>query len=197
VNEDVRVKMRRVPIVLVAVATIVLAACGSSGSTAKTKATGPTSTTAPPGPTAAPTTTAAAAPVVETATNATLGKLLVDTQGRTLYTLTNGGTPVACTGQCLTFWPPLLLPSGTTTASGSAGVTGLGTVAAAGGTQVTEKGAPLYRFSGDTAAGAANGEGIASFGGTWHVVTVSGTPGASTPNTTAASAPTTMGGYGY
>jgi predicted lipoprotein with Yx(FWY)xxD motif len=29
----------------------------------------------------------------------------------------------------------------------------------------------LYTFSGDTAAGQAHGEGIQSFGGTWHVVT--------------------------
>jgi len=28
----------------------------------------------------------------------------------------------------------------------------------------------LYTFSGDTAAGQTQGEGIQSFGGTWHVV---------------------------
>jgi predicted lipoprotein with Yx(FWY)xxD motif len=181
---------------LVAVAAIGLAACGSSSSTTATKpkATTPQATGSPT--TGSPTTSGAAA-VVDTAANAKLGQLLVDAKGLTLYTLTNAGTPVACTGQCLTFWPPLLLPSGTTTASGGAGVTGLGTVAGAGGTQVTEKGAPLYRFSGDTAAGSANGEGISSFGGVWHVVKASGTSGASAPDTTVAPSTTTMGGYGY
>jgi hypothetical protein len=76
-------------------------------------------------------------------------------------------------------------------------VTGLSTVSASGGTQVTANGLPVYRFSGDSAAGDANGEGISSFGGVWHTVQASGAgAGASTPDTTVA--PTTsMGGYGY
>jgi predicted lipoprotein with Yx(FWY)xxD motif len=36
--------------------------------------------------------------------------------------------------------------------------------------QLTLRGLPLYRFAGDSAAGEANGEGIKSFGGTWHAV---------------------------
>jgi predicted lipoprotein with Yx(FWY)xxD motif len=198
VNEDVRVKkMRRAPFVLVAVAAVALAACGSSGSTAATK---PKAT---PAPSSSQTTTTApgAAPVVEAATNAKMGQLLVDADGKTLYTLTNSGKAVACSGQCLQFWPALLLPSGTTSATGGAGVTGLSTVSASGGTQVAANGLPLYRFSGDSAAGDANGEGISSFGGVWHTVQASGAgagagTGASTPDTTVA--PTTsMGGYGY
>ena len=191
-NEDVRVKMRWAGFALVA--AVALAACGSSGSTAATK---PKATQAPSS-TEAPTTTAAgAAPVVETATNAKLGQLLVDAGGKTLYTLTNSGTAVACSGQCVQFWPPLLLPAGTTSATGAAGVTGLSTVSASSGTQVTANGLPLYRFSGDSAAGDANGEGISSFGGIWHVVKASGTSGASTPGTTLAPTTTSMGGYGY
>ncbi|MDQ1535529.1 MAG: hypothetical protein QOF28_3290 [Actinomycetota bacterium] len=189
-NEDVRVKkMRRAPFVLVAVAAVALAACGSSGSTAATK---PKATPAPSSSQAP-----GAVPVVEAATNAKMGQLLVDADGKTLYTLTNSGKAVACSGQCLQFWPPLLLPSGTTSATGGAGVTGLGTVAASGGIQVTANGLPVYRFSGDSAAGDANGEGISSFGGVWHTVQASGAgAGASTPDTTVA--PTTsMGGYGY
>jgi predicted lipoprotein with Yx(FWY)xxD motif len=199
VNSYVRVKkMRKAPFALVAVAAVALAACGSSGSTAATK---PKATPAPSSSQSPTTTAAGAAPVVETATNAKLGQLLVDADGKTLYTLTNSGKAVACTGQCLQFWPPLVLPSGTTSATGGAGVTGLGTVAASGGTQVTANGLPVYRFSGDSAAGDANGEGISSFGGVWHAVQASGASGASgagasTPDTT--NAPTTsMGGYGY
>jgi hypothetical protein len=58
----------------------------------------------------------------------------------------------------------------------------LGAVAGSGGQQVTENRAPLYRFSGDQAAGATNGDGINSFGGTWHVVKV-GTGGGATGST--------------
>jgi predicted lipoprotein with Yx(FWY)xxD motif len=131
-----------------------------------------------------------------------LGPLLVDAKGKTLYTLSNAGKPVACTGQCATFWPPLLVPSGTTTAQGGAGVTGLGLVPMNGGMQVTENGDPLYRFSLDKAAGQTNGEGIKSFGGTWHVAKTTsaapaGTPTpASTPTTAVTTVPATSGG-GY
>jgi predicted lipoprotein with Yx(FWY)xxD motif len=138
------------------------------------------------------------------ASNAKDGTVLVDSAGKTLYTLTDAsGKAVACTGQCLTFWPPLLLASGSTTAAGAAGITGLATVSAGGGTQVTENGLPLYHFSGDTTAGSANGEGIVSFGGTWHVVkstaAASVTPPAATATTlpAAADTTTTSGGYSY
>lgn len=183
-------KMRGVPFVFVAVAAIALAACGSSGSSGSTAKADTTNPTTPP--------TASSPPVVKTATNAKLGSLFVDSKGMTLYTLTSSGHPVACTGQCAKFWPPLVLPAGTTTASGTAGVTDLGTASGAGGLQVTEKGAPLYRFSGDMAAGDANGEGIGSFGGVWHVVQASGAgPATTNAPATNAPAPSTTNGYGY
>lgn len=177
---------------LIAVAlsgALVLAACGSSGSKAS-PATQPTA--AKPG--------VASPSIVKTTSNSSFGTLLVDAKGRTLYTLTKGGRPVACTGQCATFWPPLLLTSGATQATDVAGVTGLGTVSANGGMQVTKNGAPLHRFSGDAARGDAKGDGIASFGGVWHVVKSAGTSKAgSSATTTTASVTTTTasGGGGY
>ena len=179
-------------------ASIVLAACGSSKATVTPSAqpSAPTSTSAPtPTPTSAPT----SPPVVMTAMIAKFGSVLVDGKGMTLYTLTNGGKQVACTGQCASFWPPLLLPTGTMTAMGASGVAGLGTATAAGGLQVTENGAPLYRFSIDKAPGDAKGEGIASFGGVWHVV-VAAKASTNTPTTmppVVTSPPTTVSsGYG-
>jgi predicted lipoprotein with Yx(FWY)xxD motif len=177
---------------------LVLAACGSSSSSG----TGASSTTQAPSSSAGPSTTAgnATGATVSTAMNAKNGSILVDSAGRTLYTLTNNGKAVACSASCLNFWPPLLLASGTTQATPGSGVTGLGTVSAAGGTQVTANGLPLYHFSGDTSAGQANGEGISSFGGTWHVVKASSSgataPAGAAPTTVAAS-PTTTGAYGY
>ena len=195
---DVRLKLRGVPFAVVVVGATMLAACGSSGSAAKGDAT--TSSTASPSTTGSPPTTASAAAVVKTADNAKFGTLLVDADGKTLYTLTAAsGDAVACTGQCATFWPPLLLPAGTTVATGVSGVTGLGTTEGAGGTQVTKDGLPLYRFAADAAAGDANGEGVSSFGGTWHVVKTAAVSSSGSTQTTAAPAPTatTVDPYGY
>jgi hypothetical protein len=96
-----------------------------------------------------------------------------------------------------------MLPSGTTTAVGDTGVTGLGTAKVSGGVQVTDKGDPLYRFSKDTGPGDAKGEGLATFGGVWHVVQASGTAAVTPTTTTPASVapapttpPTTSSGYG-
>lgn len=179
--------MRRLMALMCVPAVIVLlVACGSSSSNKSAKTSSTTAKT--------PSTTAASAPaVVKNATSATLGTILVDDTGKTVYTLTNNGQPVACTGQCPTFWPPLLLPAGTTTATGGAGVTGLATTAAAGGQQVTQDGKPLYRFKNDTNPGDTNGEGISSFGGTWHVVKV----GSSAPTTGSSSVTTTTSSSGY
>ena len=58
-------------------------------------------------PSSAPATTTG---VVMHANNPKLGVIVVDAQGRTLYTLTKNGEPVACTGQCASFWPPLCCP---------------------------------------------------------------------------------------
>lgn len=188
--------MRGIPFVFAALAATVLVACGSSGSTATYKAspTQPQSTTASPS-TSAPPATTGAAPVVKTASNAKFGTILVDAKGMTLYTLTKDGAPVECVGVCLTAWPPLLLAAGATTATGAEGVTGLGTVAAAGGTQATVDGAPLYHFSADTAAGAANGDGISGFGGVWHVVKSDASSSTDTTETTHADTTTTTYGY--
>ena len=177
----------RAPLLLLPIALLGFAACGSSGS----KPAAPN--TSPSTPTSANTSTSA---VVNMTNNSKLGALLVDAKGMTLYTLTNAGTPVACTGQCATFWPPLLVPSGTTTAQGGAGVSGLALVPMNGGMQVTEHGDPLYRFSQDKAAGDTNGEGIKSFGGTWHAAKTTAAANASPPTTMGTTVPTTSGG-GY
>jgi predicted lipoprotein with Yx(FWY)xxD motif len=173
-------KMARAVVALGAVAVVVLAACGGSSSSSKSsKKSSATSTTAP-----------ASAAVVKTA-NTSKGTILVDSQGKAVYTLTNAGQPVPCTDACLSVWPPLMLPAGVTTATGGSGVSGVGTVAANGGQQVTVNGAPLYYFSGDQGAGSTNGDGINSFGGTWNVVKAGG--GGASPTTTA----TTRSGSGY
>jgi predicted lipoprotein with Yx(FWY)xxD motif len=186
-------KARALPIGVALVGALAFAACGSSGS----------STAASKQPAASPSTASTTGPTVEVAKNAKFGDILVDAKGMTLYTFTNGGKPVPCSGACAAAWPPLTVSSGTQPA-GTTGVTGLGTTTANGDTLVTQAGLPLYRFSGDAAAGDANGDGLNSFGGLWHVVKTSapassnGAGAASTPTTASSSSSNGGGGYsGY
>jgi predicted lipoprotein with Yx(FWY)xxD motif len=116
-----------------------------------------------------------AAPSVGSATNAKFGeKIVVDAHGRTLYALHPETTHhLLCkSSECLKFWPPLTVHSSKTKLTTGSGVHGhLGILRRGNGTlQVTLGGLPLYRFSGDSAKGAASGENIHSFGGTWHVI---------------------------
>ena len=103
-----------------------------------------------------------------------LGKVLVDSQNHTLYTFVNNHQSVACTGACLNSgFVPLTITPGSKPTAGK-GVSGLGVVA--GGTQVTENGFPLFLFSADEAH-EANGQGVASTGGTWHAPKVTASSG--------------------
>jgi LPXTG-motif cell wall-anchored protein len=82
----------------------------------------------------------------------TLGMILTDSSGRTLYRFTRDtvNTSSACYGQCATTWPPLLIDSGTPVAG--AGVNGdlLGVLARTDGThQVMYNGMPLYYYNQD------------------------------------------------
>ena len=91
--------------------------------------------------------------------------VLTTTKGRTLYSLSvEKKGRFICTGSCLSVWHPLVVPAGVR----PVGPVKLGTIERPeGGTQVTYKGRPLYRFGGDGKAGQANGEGIKDVG-TWH-----------------------------
>lgn len=154
--------IRRSRFVLSALAAVVLGmACGLSSNQG-------TASTPTPAPTPTPT------PVVKTASAMVDGKamtILVGENGMTLYYYTpDKGTGKAnCTGQCLTAWPPLLLPSGVDKPTGESGVTGtLGTVASSnGGMQVTYNGWPLYFWQKDAKPGDTTGQNV---GGKWFVV---------------------------
>jgi predicted lipoprotein with Yx(FWY)xxD motif len=117
-----------------------------------------------------------ATPTVGAATNAKFGgeKIVVDAHGRTLYALSPETTHhLLCkSSECLSAWPPLTVHSRKGKLTAGPGVHGrLGILRRSDGMlQVTLGGLPLYRFSGDSGRGTANGEGIKSFGGTWHVI---------------------------
>jgi predicted lipoprotein with Yx(FWY)xxD motif len=187
--------MRHLPkLSLPAIATsLLIAACGSSSSGKTTGAAG----------TQAATQTGAnssSAVVVKTASSS-LGTILVDSRGMTLYHLSGeqNGKFICTSSACLGIWHPLIAPSSGTP---SGGVGSLGTVKRPEGTvQVTYKGTPLYTFAQDKQAGETGGQGIKDVG-TWSVVTTSsgGTP----PSTGSSSEPekssgggSSGGGYGY
>jgi predicted lipoprotein with Yx(FWY)xxD motif len=116
-----------------------------------------------------------AAAVASASTVGARSGFAVDGKGRTLYTLSGETTKhLKCTSQaCLGIWTPLTVSSRKAKLTAASGVKGrLGLLKRSGGRlQVTLGGKPLYRFSGDSAPGDTNGDGIRSFGGTWHAVT--------------------------
>ena len=122
-----------------------------------------------------------------------LGKTLaVDAKDRTLYAL-SGETAkhLKCTSTaCLAAWPPLTVASRKTKLKAGKAVHGkLGVLHRKDGKwQVTLRGKPLYRFSGDSGPNDANGEGVKAFGGTWHAV-VAGTAKAAAPAPSPSPAP--------
>ena len=162
------------------------AACGSSTTTGGgAYGGGTTNPSATP-----PTTGGTASAVIHTSTVTLNGQsvtVLTNAAGRTLYDLTaDTPTSTACSNSCTTIWFPLLAtgtPSNATPLPHQ-----LSVLTDANGQQVEYDGHLLYTFSGDTAAGQAQGEGIQSFGGTWNVVT---------PTLSVPSGGSNGGGYGY
>lgn len=152
-----------------------IAACGSSTSTGGgaygTGSSSSSSTTLPSS--ASPTTGKSNSSVmIKMATATVKGKsetILTNADGKTLYYFTSDiATTAACTGDCTSIWPPLLFTgSGSPTSSSTLSGT-LSVQTDANGKQVEYNGHPLYLYSGDTAAGQTNGEGLF---GKWFVAT--------------------------
>lgn len=134
---------------------------------------------------------AAAAPAksagqLAVAESTTIGKVLTDSDGFTLYRFekdTAQPPKSNCDGDCAKAWPAV-------PAEGATAVTGvdkalLGEVTRTDGTkQLTIAGWPMYRFAKDTKAGDTNGQGV---GGTWYAsapdgkkATLASLPGLST-----------------
>ena len=155
--------LRTVPGLAAVASAVLVVACGGGSSSSN----GTASSSATPAP------SAAAPAVVKTATATVAGKsemILTDAKGMTLYYYApDKGGKVTCTAGCATAWPPLMLPSGVTKATGEGVSSGLGTVSSpSGGLQVTYHGWPLYGWVKDKAPGDTTGQGV---GGNWFVVT--------------------------
>jgi predicted lipoprotein with Yx(FWY)xxD motif len=114
-------------------------------------------------------------PTVKAVQNATVGKkIVVDAKkGMTLYYLTGDTKAKKCSGSpCTGFWPPLTVKSLHTKVVKGKGINGKLTVFKRpdGKFQVALRGKPLYHFYLDSAKGSAKGEGLQTFGGTWHAM---------------------------
>jgi predicted lipoprotein with Yx(FWY)xxD motif len=124
-----------------------------------------------------------------------LGKVLVDGRGMTLYTLSaDGRDHSTCSSQCLQFWPAVA-PAG----AGKLSVSSGSTTTPDGTAIATVAGHPVYTFSQDQKPGDVTGEGLNEFGGTWYAVAPDGATvtGRSTSPAGSPSSPSTGRGYGY
>ncbi len=112
--------------------------------------------------------TAPAVVMVDTASAAKFGTILVGPNGMSLYVFAKDSPGTStCTGGCATAWPPLLIADGGTTVAGS-GVGGvLSIIDRPDGTyQVAYNGMPLYYWQNDKQPGDVTGDGV---GGVWSV----------------------------
>jgi predicted lipoprotein with Yx(FWY)xxD motif len=173
------------PITFLATAAVIplvalaVAACGGGG--AATAAT--------------PKTSSGASATVGVA-NSSLGSILVDSTGRTLYLFkADVGTKSACTGACATAWPPLLA-TGKPLAGTGLTASKLGTITRSGGSQqVTYNGHPVYEFIKDQKPGQTTGQGVTAFGAAWFALSPSGSQISATPPTPATGGSSGGGGY--
>ena len=126
-----------------------------------------------------------------------LGSVLVDTRGHTLYAfdLDKGAKSMCTTGVCAATWAPFLTTAKPVTAGGvSAAKVGLAK-RAGGKWQVMYSGHLLYFFAGDKAAGQVRGASIAH----WAALSKTGAtvkPQAGGTGTSPAPTPTTTDPYG-
>lgn len=168
------------------VASCLLAACGSShavntlGTTSTTGAKGAAATTAKAAGSGASTTAKAGAQgAVGTAkvevAKTSLGQVLVDAEGRTLYLYKKDtqGKASTCDGSCAVTWPPVEAKAKPAAGTGIDAAKLTTIKREDGSEQVAYDGWPLYRYDGDKDAGDTTGEGVNSV---WYAVSPAGTP---------------------
>jgi predicted lipoprotein with Yx(FWY)xxD motif len=162
---------------VIPLAALAVAACGGGG--AATASPVPSKITTAPGKTANAPTKSATVRVA----NSRLGRILVDSTGRTLYLFkADVGTKSACFGACATAWPPLRT-GGKPAVRGGASAAMVGTIPRSDGArQVTYNGHPLYTFIKDHKPGDVTGQGVTAFGAAWFAVSPAGNQISSKPS---------------
>jgi predicted lipoprotein with Yx(FWY)xxD motif len=113
-----------------------------------------------------------------TVQSTSLGQVVADSNGRTVYELV--GDPPSnpnCTGECMSIWPAVQ----------------------SGGKIAVVHGHPVFTFSGDSSSGQTNGQGVKDTFGLWLALDPKGNPipASATASPASSSAPSTGGGGGY
>ena len=160
-----RVRMFRLISVAAAVA-VAVAACSSGSSKSSSTTVGPSVTTST---TAGPSSTTALGintghPTVAVSST-TLGNVLVNDAGLTLYTYSHDTHPgtSTCSGTCAIVWPPLVV-TGTPSYGTGLIASAFSVITRTDGTrQLAYNGKPLYLDSGDSAPGQVRGDGAGGF----------------------------------
>jgi predicted lipoprotein with Yx(FWY)xxD motif len=146
----------------------------SSTTTPQTARSVPSTTTGYANPTTKGTSTAKsrAVPTVSIRT-ASLGKVLVDKKGLTLYIWDKDATAgnSTCTGACSTVWPPVTVTAMHTYGARLTASMFSVIIRADGTKQLAVNGKPLYTFASDTKPGDVKGQGVNGF----HAVRPDGT----------------------
>jgi predicted lipoprotein with Yx(FWY)xxD motif len=153
----------------------VLTAGGTTGSSASSAA-GPSGSAAISA-TAASSPAAPAVPALAVR-RTSLGTILTDGRGFTLYAFAaDRGARSRCFGACAVAWPPLTTATPVARLRVGRGVArslvGQST-RSRGVRQLTYAGHPLYRFQGDRRPGDTRGQRLTAFGARWNVLTPSG-----------------------
>jgi predicted lipoprotein with Yx(FWY)xxD motif len=160
-----------------ALAALLSGCAGGGGTTATSPATTPAPAPAPTlsasSPATAPMSSAPASTADLMVAQSKAGQIVVDGKGMSVYYYTkdtkDSGTS-ACTGGCLTAWPPVLTTSDTPAVEGVTGT--VGTITTPDGKkQLTINGMPVYYYEKDKAPGDITGQGV---GGVWYLVAPSG-----------------------
>lgn len=168
--------MTRIGFALGLLLAVVIASPGCGGGDASSAETAGKSTTArePSAETQPDKPKKGAWGVVFGAEGESLGLILYDLSGHTLYTFSGDkGTTSACYGACAKAWPPALT-KGKARAGGEASPGKVGTTKRKDGTvQLTYAGHPLYTYTPDKQADT-KGNGVHAFGGEWHAIRPNG-----------------------
>ena len=160
-------------VALAAAAAVSLGACGTSSTIAGVPSPAPVAAPAARARAAAP-----AGPALTASPTAALGTVVVDGTGYTLYRFDKDKPKPSksnCNGSCATQWPPVLVASAAEAKEvklDGVDARAVNTVKRADGKlQLTIGGWPVYRYSGDKAAGDTTGQGV---GKVWFAVTPAG-----------------------